>query len=75
MAINSGFEPDANDADENRTQAPKTATSTNNNANENTAFNVNLDTYFSEEKIRIPDRVIVSIFNYFKIVFHFELSK
>lgn len=58
MAINSGFEPDNGDA----TQPTENKnTSNQQQPNENTSFGLNLDTYFSDEKIPIPDRVSNSI--------------
>lgn len=61
MAINSAFEPD--NADGTPSSAAHTPKNASNDAvnertpNEGTSFNLNLDTYFSDEKIRIPDKV------------------
>ncbi|XP_055326953.1 protein Malvolio-like isoform X3 [Sitodiplosis mosellana] len=60
MAVNTAFEPDY--IDETTTSAAQTPKNASNNAvngrppNESTSFNLNLDTYFSDEKIRIPDQ-------------------
>lgn len=57
MAINSGFEGENGDVTQS-TQSTDNKNTTNRPApNENTSFNVALDTYFSDEKIRIPDQV------------------
>lgn len=63
MAVNTAFEPD--NMDETPSSAAHTPKNASNNAvngrtataTESTSFNLNLDTYFSDEKIRIPDRV------------------
>lgn len=55
MQTNSGYEPD-NDGNGRTTQTNATATNGNRPpSNEGTLLNVNVDTYFSEEKIRIPE--------------------
>lgn len=65
MAINTAFEPDNNDEIPASTIPTQKTESTNTNGhtpNENTSFNVHLDTYFSDERIRIPDQVNISFF-------------
>lgn len=59
MAANAAFEPD----DSNQTQSTndKNASNSHKSPNENTVINGHLDTYFSDEKIRIPDKVSSSI--------------
>lgn len=58
MAINSGFEPDQNDVSQPAQQigqkSSTTPHSSNQPPNENTSLH--LDTYFSDEKIQIPDK-------------------
>lgn len=59
MAINSALEPD----DYNRTQSTsdKNASNSQHTSNETTIINGNVDTYFSDEKIPIPDKVSSSL--------------
>lgn len=61
MAVNTAFEPDnINETPSSATQTPKNASNDAVNGqtpNESTAFNIHLDTYFSDEKIHIPDKV------------------
>lgn len=59
MAVNSAFEPD----DSNPTQLTndKNASNSQQSPNEHTVINGNLDTYFSNEKIQIPDKVSSSL--------------
>lgn len=64
MAINSGYEPDNNDETPSSTQTPKNASTDSVNRqtpNESTSFNLNLETYFSDEKIQIPDKVNIKM--------------
>lgn len=53
MATNEGFEPDA----ANQSRGAKANRNGPSAPNESTSFSTNLDTYFSDEKIPIPDRV------------------
>lgn len=69
MASNNAFETESIDetTTAERVLAPKpTSNETENNAspNETTSFNVNLDTYFSDEKIPIPDRVSTQLLHH-----------
>lgn len=59
MSINSGFEPD----DSNPTQSTnnQNVSKSQQSPNEHTVINGNLDTYFSDAKIRIPDKVRSSL--------------
>lgn len=63
MAINTAFEPDnIAESPSSAAQTPKNASNDAvNGPNENTSFNLNLDTYFSEEKVQIPDQVSLTI--------------
>lgn len=57
MSSNSAYEPDKND---DRPSAPQNATANTQNGrtpNENTSLNLHLDTYFSEARIPIPEKV------------------
>lgn len=67
MAKNLAFDSDGDSSrDRSTAYAPNTATVTSVNdrpaANENTSLNANLDTYFSEEKIIVPEDINVSTF-------------
>lgn len=61
MAINNAFEPDNNDERSTGTvdakAEPIEQSGNRRTPNENTSFNVHLDTYFSDEKILIPEQV------------------
>lgn len=66
MAANNAYETESVDdvSAAGRVLAPKRAANeTENHAspNEATSFNVHLDTYFSDEKVPIPDRVSTSM--------------
>ena len=60
MAANNAYETESVDDVSGKVLTPKrTSNETENHAspNETTSFNVQLDTYFSDEKVPIPDRV------------------
>lgn len=62
MASNSAYETESVDdvTGSGRVLAPKRSSNENNAApNETTSFNVHLDTYFSDEKVPIPDEVSI----------------
>lgn len=55
MTINDAFEPDVRHSEDISTE--RTSHNNRGNTNENTSFNSNVDTYFSDERITIPERV------------------
>lgn len=59
MSTNKAFEPDEAQRTNGNAAAPNVATLpvNRNNATEDTSLAPNLDTYFSDEKIRIPENV------------------
>lgn len=64
MALNNAFESEGVDdttAAERNLTPKRTTNETENHAspNESTSFNVHLDTYFSDEKVPIPDKVSI----------------
>lgn len=66
MSTNIGYEPDNNTDGIQSAQNNASSTATNSSgtktpANESTHLNSNLETYFSDEKIRIPDIDKVSL--------------
>lgn len=63
MAVNSAFEPD--DSNPTQSKNDKNASISQQSTNEHTVINGNLDTYFSDEKIRIPDKVSSSFITHY----------
>lgn len=59
MAVNNAFVPDNNDVRPTASAPRKNETNNGDAPNENTTFNLHLDTYFSDEKIHIPEQVSV----------------
>lgn len=51
MSRNPGYEPDANDSGDDRGTSAENRSA----PNEELSYNVHLDTYFSDEKVQIPD--------------------
>lgn len=73
MAINRTFESDNNDESLASSQMPiddSFGSANQETLNGSTSFNSNLDTYFSDEKIPIPDKVNSKIL---QLNFHFYL--
>lgn len=70
MASNNAYETESVDdvSGSGRVLAPKRTTNEVVTPNETTSFNVHLDTYFSDEKVPIPDQVS-TLFNF---IFYFD---